>query len=283
MCLRHDNSQRAVSLANLMAVTHYSDGQAHTCPQQAASSVANIRISGTLPGVFRKDVNRIVIQLLEHYTWLWFNSSFFPPIFSLKCSYGVIFLLLTDVQRIICRAHCRMKEALCGSVCWGWIWISQQFRELIVVCDCSWGACACVCACVSVCTVSRLSSLWHRVCVCLSYCHPEVNMKDSGLNGTSPGLWNILSGLYGNTARTHTLKQTLTLRHVACTSTKGARGEKLIYTHTDEVKTAIYTWWVFDHQLSSISRCLSLCLSSSPSSSSGCSEVFSRASISPDI
>lgn len=223
---------------------------------------------------------------------LWFSfwrttldyDSIPPPIFSLKCSYGVIFLLLTDVQRIICKAHCRMKEAfVCGSVCRGWIWISQQFRELIVVCDCSRGACASVCACVSVCTVSRLSSLWHGVCVCLSYCHPEVNMKDSGLNGTSPGLWNILSGLYGNTARTHTLKQTLTLRHVSRTSTKGARGEKLIHTHSDEVKTAIYTWWVFDHQLSCISCCLSLCLSSSPSSSSGCSEVFSRASISPDI
>lgn len=31
--------------------------------------------------------------------------------------------------------------------------------------------------------------------------------------------------------------------------------EKLIHTHThtDEAKRAIYTWWVFDHQLSSIS------------------------------
>lgn len=214
----------------------------------------------------------------------------FPPrpIFSLKCTYGVIFLLLTDVQRIICRAHCRMKEAFaCGSVCWGWIWISQQFRELIVVWWLLTG-CVRVCLCMREC-VHGVPGFHLYGTECVFVC-PTVTLrsiwKTQGWMGplqvfeiSCPASMEILHARM----HTHTLKQTLTLRHVARTSTKGARGEKLIHTHTDEVKTAIYTWWVFDHQLSSISRCLSLCLSSSPSSSSGCSEVFSRASIGPDI
>lgn len=118
------------------------------------------------------------------------------------------------------------------------------------------------CACVCVCVVSLLLSWLDRACVFLSPCHPEVNMKDSGLNGTSLGLWNLLSGLYGNTAstdkhkhiRTLSCKQTLTYTE---RTTKGACGENLSHTHThahtDEVKTAFNTWWVFDHQLSSIS------------------------------
>lgn len=86
--------------------------------------------------------------------------------------------------------------------------------------------------CVCVCMVSMLSSWWYRACVFLSSCQPEVNMKDSGLNGTSPGLWNLLSGLYGNTASTHIHKLSLTLRHIERTSTKGPCGETHSHTYT---------------------------------------------------
>lgn len=101
------------------------------------------------------------------------------------------------------------KVFVCRSVYWGWIWISQWFRELTVEDDCS----TCVCVCVR-CMMFLLSSECYRACVSLSSCHPEVNMKDW------MGLWNLLSGLYVNATHTDT-------------STKGACGETHSNTHTN--------------------------------------------------
>lgn len=115
------------------------------------------------------------------------------------------------------------------------------------------------CACVCVCSVPPFILIRQivRFSVPLS---PWGQYERLGSEWTSLGVWNLLSGLYGNTAstdkhkhiRTLSCKQTLTYTE---RTTKGACGENLshTHTHTDEVKTAFNTWWVFDHQLSSIS------------------------------
>lgn len=154
-----------------------------------------------------------------------------------------------------------MKE-VCTSVCRGWIWISQQFGEPIVEGDCS----LCVYG-----VPAFMLMVETGACVFLYSCHPEVNMKDARLNGTSAGLWNLLFRPLCKYSKytytdTHTWMKTLTYMQ----STKGACGETdshkytprhphtQTHPHTKKAKTSTYTWWVFDHQLSShsLSGCL---------------------------
>lgn len=78
------------------------------------------------------------------------------------------------------------------------------------------------------------------------------------------------SGLYANTANTHIQTHTHGWRHSLICKVQKVHVEKRIHTntppdththrhtHTKKAKTSTYTWWVFDHQLSShsLSGCL---------------------------